>query len=150
MNGKPIHSKRLEPIQRLAQSREDDAALRFAESQRLLARQEAQLQEMERYLGEYGAAKAGAAIAPALLANREAFLRQLAEALRWQAGAVNEARNRLEMARQNWMGRHRDTGVVDCLLDRSHGHERQDQERRAQRELDEFAQRMPMSGAAGN
>lgn len=150
MTGKPIQSKRLEPIHRLTQSREDDAALRFAESQRALARQEAQLQEMERYLSEYGAAQAGAAMAPALLANREAFLRQLAEALRWQAGAVSEARNRLELARQNWLGRHRDTGVVDRLLERSHSSERQDHERRAQREMDEFAQRLPAPGAASH
>lgn len=149
MNGKPIQSRRLEPIQRLAQGREDDAARRFAESRRALEKQEAQLREMERYLNEYGTGTPGAALTPSLLANREAFLRQLAEALRWQAGAVNEARSRLELAREQWLGRHRDTGVVERLIERSHGHERQQQERRAQREMDEFAQRLPLSGAAG-
>lgn len=150
MNRKPIQSRRLEPIQRLAQGREDDAARCLAESQGALARQEAQLQEMERYLNEYGAGSPGSALTPSLLANREAFLRQLAEALRWQAGAVNEARSRLELARQQWLGRHRDNGVVERLLERSHGHERKDQERRIQRELDEFAQRLPQSGTAGS
>ena len=149
MNGKPIQSRRLEPIQRLAQGREDDAARRFAETQRALERQEAQLQEMERYLNEYSVGKPGAALTPSLLANREAFLRQLAEALRWQAGAVSEARNRFDLAREQWLGRHRDTGMVERLLERSHGHERQAQERRTQRELDEFAQRLPLSGATG-
>jgi flagellar FliJ protein len=149
MNGRPIQSRRLEPIQRLAQGREDDAARRFAESQRALERQETQLREMQRYLDEYNAGPAGGVLTPSLLANREAFLRQLAEALRWQAGAVNDARNRLELAREQWLGRHRDTDVVERLLQRSQGHERQAQERRAQRELDEFAQRLPQPGAVG-
>ncbi len=147
MNGQPIQSRRLEPIQRLAQGREDDAARRLAESQHALERQEAQLREMQRYLDEYSANPAGV-LTPSLLANREAFLRQLAEALRWQAGAVGEARNRLELARQQWIGRHRDTDVVERLLERSQDHERKAQERRAQRELDEFAQRLPLSGGA--
>src|SRR5581483_3483837 len=116
MNGQPIQSRRLEPIQRLAQGREDDAARRLAESQRALERQEAQLRDMQRYLDEYSASPGGL-LTPSLLANREAFLRQLAEALRWQAGAVGEARNRLELARQHWVGRHRDTDVVERLLE---------------------------------
>jgi flagellar FliJ protein len=148
MTTKPMHSQRLVPIRQLTQNREDEAARSLAESQNALARQEAQLQEMERYLNDYGAGKPGAALAPALLANRAAFLRQLAEALRWQAGAVNEARGRLELARAQWLGRHRDSGVVERLVERSQNSERQQQERRAQRELDEFALRLPPAGTA--
>ncbi|MDR3416975.1 MAG: flagellar export protein FliJ [Nevskia sp.] len=149
MNSKPTLSKRLDPIHRLAQNREDEAARRLAESQQALARQEVQLQEMERYLNEYGAGTPSAPIAPALLANREAFMRQLAEALRWQAGAVADARERLESARQQWLGRHRDTDVLEHLIERSQGSERRTQERRAQRELDEFAARLPLNRATG-
>lgn len=149
MTSKQNLSTRLEPIRRLAQNREDAAAKRLAESQQSLARQEAQLGEMERYLDEYHRANAGATLAPALLANREAFLRQLAEALRWQAGAVQEARQRLEQARIQWLGKHRDGDVLDCLIDRSRSTERSQQERRQQREMDEFAQRPPPHRAAG-
>jgi len=143
MSTKPILSKRLVPIKQLAQSRETDAARQLAESQRLVQQQEAQLQEMERYLGEYRENRIGAAMAPALLANREAFLRQLAEALRWQAGAVAEAHQRLQQARDQWVGKHRDTDVLEHLIERSHKDELRAQERRLQRELDEFAQRRP-------
>lgn len=149
MNAPKQLSIRLDPIRRLAQSREDDAAKRLAESQQLLARQEAQLHEMERYLDEYSLANQNAPIAPAMLANREAFLRQLAEALRWQAGAVEDARTRLERARDQWLTKHRDGDVLDNLIDRSRSAERSRQERREQREMDEFAQRRPPSRAAG-
>jgi flagellar protein FliJ len=149
MNQKQNLSTRLEPIRRLAQSREDAAAKRLAESQQALARQEAQLHEMERYLDEYTRNNAGAIMAPALLANREAFLRQLAEALRWQAGAVQDARQRLELARTQWLGKHRDGDVLDNLIDRSRNAERSQQERRQQREMDEFARTLPPFRAAG-
>ena len=142
MSAKPIQSQRLQPIRHLAQNREDEAARRVAESQQALARQEAQLQEMERYLQEYGAASSDAPVAPSLLANREAFLRQLAEALRWQAGAVEEARGRLALARDLWTGKHRDTDVLQQLIARSQRSELNEQERRLQREMDEFAQCM--------
>jgi flagellar FliJ protein len=149
MSAKPSLSQRLEPIHRLNQHREDEAARRLAESQQALQRQENQLGEMERYLLEYEAGRPGAALAPSLLANREIFLRQLAEALRWQAGAVEEARGRLEMARQQWLGRHRDTGVLEHLIERGRDSERKVQEQRTQRELDEFALRLPLAARLG-
>lgn len=149
MNQKQNLSTRLEPIRRLAQNHEDAAAKRLAESQQALARQEAQLQEMERYLDEYSRTNPGATMAPALLANREAFLRQLAEALRWQAGAVQDARQRLELARNQWLGKHRDGDVLDNLIDRSRSAERTQQERRQQREMDEFARTIPPFRVAG-
>ena len=145
MNAKPTLGKRLDPIRRIAQNREDDAARRLAESQAALLRHEAQLHEMERYMNEYGSGHTGSALMPSLLANREAFLRQLAEALRWQAGAVQEARSRLEQARDLWLNKHRDTDVLQTLIDRSDKSERQLHERRLQRELDEFGQRRPAS-----
>ncbi len=149
MNTKATLGKRLDPIRRLAQNREDDAARRFAESQATLARHEAQLQEMERYMNEYGGGRPGTSLMPSLLANREAFLRQLAEALRWQAGAVQEARSKLDQARDLWLNKHRDTDVLEALIDRSDKSEQQLRERRLQRELDEFAQRRPPSAMAG-
>lgn len=149
MTSKPSLSQRLQPVHRVAQDREDEAARRFAESQRLLAQREAQLSEMERYLQEYGGSVGGGATAPALLANREAFLRQLAEALRWQAGAVAEARSRLELARDQWQRKRCDTNVLEHLIGRSDAAELREAERRQQRELDEFALRrrlLPQSG----
>jgi len=149
MNHKAPLSERLDPIHRLAQNREDEAARRLAESQQALARQETQLQEMERYLREYSEGMPTTPIAPSMLANREAFLRQLAEALRWQANAVADARGRLERARQQWLGRHRDTDVLEHLMERSRVTERRSQERCAQRELDEFAARLPTNRVVG-
>ena len=143
MSSQPNLSRRLAPIRQLAESRENDAARALAESQRQLAQQEKQLQEMERYLREYSESRPAGAVAPSLLANREAFLRQLAEALRWQAGAVADARQRLQLARDNWVGKHRDTDVLDHLIDRSRGDELRAQERRQQREMDEFASQRP-------
>jgi flagellar FliJ protein len=150
MSDKPRLSQRLDPIHRLTQHREDEAARRLAESQAALQRQEAQLREMERYLLEYEAGRPGAALAPSLLANREIFLRQLAEALRWQAGAVEEARGRLELARQQWLGRHRDSDVLEHLIERDRQSERRQQEQRTQRELDEFALRRPLAARLGS
>jgi flagellar FliJ protein len=150
MSTQPSLSRRLAPIRQIAESRENDAARQLAESQRQLAQQEKQLHEMERYLREYSESRPAGAVAPALLANREAFLRQLAEALRWQAGAVADARQRLQQARDNWLGKHRDTDVLDHLIERSRGDELRAQERRQQRELDEFANlRASISPLAG-
>ncbi|MBL6750903.1 MAG: flagellar export protein FliJ [Nevskia sp.] len=149
MNAKTSLSQRLDPVRRIAQDREDEAAKRFAESQRVLAQREAQLREMERYLQEYGGSASGAAAVPTLMSNRDAFLRQLAEALRWQAGAVVEARARFEAARDQWLRKRCDTNVLDRLIERGETAEQRSAERKVQRELDEFALRQRFSSQPG-
>jgi flagellar FliJ protein len=141
MNQNQNLSKRLDPVRRVAQGREDDAAKRFADSQQLLAQREAQLRDMEKYLAEYEAAKPAPGMGPALLANREAFLRQLGEAIRWQKNAVAEARAKLDAAREHWLRKRCATNVVEHLIERSDNAEQRLRERRLQQELDEFAQR---------
>ena len=58
-------------------------------------------------------------------------------------GSARITRQRLQQAREHWVGKHRDTDVLEHLIDRSHSDERRVQERRLQRELDEFAQLRP-------
>ena len=145
INSQASLAKRLTPVRRIAQDREDDAARRFAETQSKVAQTEAQLREMERYLQEYSGSAAGAHLAPALLANREAFLRQLSEALRWQAKAVAEAKKAASAAREQWLGKRCDTHVLDRLIERSEAAAQRTQERRQQQEMDEFALRRLVS-----
>jgi flagellar FliJ protein len=149
MTSKQSLSERLDPVRRVAQEREGEAAKRFAESQRLLAQREAQLREMEQYLQEYGGSASGGSAAPALMSNRDAFLRQLAEALRWQAGAVAEARARFEAARGQWLSKRCDTNILDRLIERSESAEQRSAERKMQNELDEFAQRQRFTRFSG-
>lgn len=134
-----MNSKRLFPLQTLAETREDAAALKLAEVQRRHADQETRLQDLRRYAQEYAHAPAGAT--PALLLNRQAFLARLREAERFQEQAVEEARLAVEAERTTWLLKRRDVSVLDQLAACYRGRERRQSERREQGSNDELALR---------
>lgn len=131
-----LEQKRLEPIHDLAEQREDAAARDLGEARKLLALRENQLRELENYQ-EPPLAATGVE----MLRNREAFRLRLAEAITQQRRAVELARRHVETQRQLWIASHRQTELYDKLIVRARRHERAQQERRDQLDLDELALR---------
>ena len=93
-----MQSRRFDPLLRRAQDHEDAVARELAERQRAHEMQESRLAELRRYAEEYASSQM-AAISPAQLANRRAFLDRLESAVEQQSRTVDSSRERLEAER---------------------------------------------------
>jgi flagellar FliJ protein len=144
---------RLEPIQQLADLREEEAMQALGECRRALAEQEARLAELQRYAAEYADASIAVGL-PSMMLNRCAFLARLQDAARFQQKAVEQARLRCEAERARWLLRRRDAGVLDQLAAAYNLQAQRHEERRSQKEMDEHsAQRASQklfAGASGH
>lgn len=135
-------SERLDPLLRVVQQRQDDAARQLAERDRAQAEQEARLDALRQYAEEYSAAPAGdATIAPALLANRIAFRAKLDAAVAQQTRVVDNVRQQTEVERVRLMLASRDTKVLEKLAASYRAEEAKVVEQRSQRELDDIGAR---------
>src|SRR5262245_30535109 len=71
-----MRSRRLDPLLKVVQERQDTAARQVAERDRVLAEQQERLDALRRYAEEYAAAPSDTTT-PALLVNRLAFRERL-------------------------------------------------------------------------
>src|SRR3546814_3090449 len=92
-----IPSRRMQPLQQLADIRQDDAARLLVDAQRQHADRQARLVELSRYREDYE--RQAAAATPQLLRNRQAFLARLREAERFQDQLVAQSRRMVEESR---------------------------------------------------
>lgn len=133
-------SRRIDPLLNRAQETEDAAARVLADRQSALAQHEAQLQELRRYADEYAQSQL-AAISPAQLANRRAFIDRLQTAVDQQSRAVDNSRQTVEVERGRLLLASRDKQVLEQLAASYRAQERAVDERRSQRELDDLGAR---------
>ena len=90
-----MQSRRFDPLLRRAQEHEDTVARDLAERQRAHELQESRLAELRRYADEYASSQM-AAISPAQLANRRAFLDRLENAVEQQSRTVDNSRENVD------------------------------------------------------
>src|SRR5690554_6200884 len=133
-------SRRIDPLLSRAQDREDSAARELARHQQVLAQHESRLAELRRYADEYANGQL-AATSPAQLANRRAFVDRLQSAVEQQSLAVADNRRTVEMERGRLLLASRDKKVLEQLAASYRAQERQVDERRSQREMDDLGAR---------
>lgn len=135
--GQMMQSKRMQPLQQLADIRQDDAARQLVEAQRQHADRQARLVELSRYREDYE--RQATAATPQLIRNRQAFLDRLRDAERFQQQLVEQARRGVDECRAHWLMQQRGSRTVAqltaCYLQR----EQREDARREQKQLDEFA-----------
>lgn len=131
-------SARLEPLQLVADQREDEAMRAMAECQRIVVEHETRLVELQRYLQDY-VNNGVTASTPALISNRHAFIAKLREAENFQKTLLQQAKERCEAERTRWLLKRRDVGVLEQLAASYRTQERQQVERTAQKDADERA-----------
>jgi flagellar FliJ protein len=136
-----VNAKRLIPIQRLAQKREDDQARQLAEQQKTLDTQEQRLEELRRYAAEYSALPSRTTLTPALLSNRRAFVEKLDTAVQQQSKQVERARGTCDVERARLLLASREVSVLDKLAASYQAQEKKTAEQRSQKELDDHAGR---------
>lgn len=129
---------RLELLRRMAESREAEARKLFAEAQRKHETQVNTERELRGYLAEYEA-RPLASPTPALLENQRQFLLRLRSAADTQAQHAQHAAEAVEKARLFWIEQRNALRVAEALLEQGCQVARRVEERKSQREMDEFA-----------
>ena len=145
-----MRSHRLDPLLKVMQQRQDNAAREVAERDRALAEQEERLEALRRYAEEYAATPAEASMAPALLVNRMAFRERLNAAVVQQAGIVDHNRQLSDVERARLLLASRETKVLEKLADSYRAQETRVAEQRVQRELDDLGGRRALAAKAEN
>ncbi len=139
-----VQSKRLKPVHRVAESKEQTAAKELGDSTRYVHEQEARLEELRRYHAEYlerfhNAAKMG--MSAIQLQEYRAFLSKLERAIREQEVIIKDGRNVHKFKKDNWQQKHVRTQALGKVIDRYKKSEIKDQDKREQKETDDRNQR---------
>jgi flagellar FliJ protein len=140
-----MQSKRIDPLLKRAQEKEDTVARELADRQRLLETHQARLDELRRYADEYTNQQMAnaqmAATSPAQLLNRRAFLERLDSAVEQQQKTVQGNVENVEAERARLLLASRDKKVLEQLAASYRAQELQVVERRSQREMDDLGAR---------
>ncbi|MCK9532831.1 MAG: flagellar export protein FliJ [Gammaproteobacteria bacterium] len=137
-------SKRMEPVLRVAASREDKAAQEFGASRRQLDEHERQLAQLQGYRREYQArfeTSGAAGISAARLLDTRRFLAQLDQAIAQQQQAVSNATRLCEQKRQLWLRARQKSQTFIKAKERFEAQESLADDKRDQKASDELAQR---------
>lgn len=133
-------SQRLDPLLKIRQQKQDDAARVVAERERAVAEQQARLDALRQYAAEY-AAPATATLHPALLANRIAFREKLDAAVHQQARVVESSQQHVDVERARLLLASRDALVLEKLKASYRMDEARAADKQVQRELDDIGGR---------
>ena len=136
-----MRSQRLDPLIKVVQQRQDEAARRVAEREKVVREQQDRLEALRRYADEYAASPGSVSISPALLVNRMAFRERLNAAVVQQAGIVDHSRQVSDVERARLLIASRETLVLEKLADSYRAQEAKVEQAKAQRELDEIGGR---------
>lgn len=137
-------SKRMQPVQQLAQSREQKAVQKLGQSQQYLQAQQARLEELRAYRDQYARdfeALGGAGLGATRMQDYRLFLTRLGDAIRQQEAAIAQCCTRLEQSRRQWMESHGQSRAVNKLVDQYRREENKQLNRKEQKEQDDRAQR---------
>jgi len=137
-----MDTRRLKPIQRVAQGHENDRAREFAEQRKTLQTHEQRLEELRGFAADYASDAEGKSVNAALFANRRAFVAKLDSAVSQQVTRVEKARAHCDVDRARLLLASREVAVMDRLAASYQARERKQIEHRDQRDLDEHAQRV--------
>lgn len=132
-------AKQLQPAVDQAHQRSEDALVRLAAQQQLLARAEHQLSELRRYRQEYATTGATALSVTALL-NRQTFIERIDQAIVQQTVEIARQARQLEQARAHWKQTHARESALDSVVATHRELERRAEDRQEQAEVDERMQ----------
>ncbi len=141
-------SQRLEPVVRVAENREQQAARSLGDSQSALNQAQQRLNELKNYREEYIQRfhTTGAVGMSAMqMGDYRLFLSNLSRAIEQQAGLVEQAAAVVEQQRQQWFTRRGKVKMLGNVVARFQTEEQRVVDRKEQLEQDERAQRRPTS-----
>lgn len=142
---------RLAPVIEMAERAERDAARLLGQGQVQLTQAETKLGELEQYFRDYQQQwmeQGSQGVSGQWLMNYQRFLSQLESAIGQQQRSVNWYRDNLLKLRQQWQQKHARVEGLSKLIESYQREARIAADKREQKLLDEFAQRL--AGRARN
>lgn len=139
-------SKRMKPVQQLAQNREQQAVQKLGQSLQYLQAQQTKLAELRAYRDQYARdfeASGGGGLGATRVQDYRIFLGRLSEAVHQQEAIIAQCCVSHEKTRQQWMESRGRSRAVDKLVDRYFLEENKQLDRKEQKEQDDRAQRSP-------
>ena len=134
-------SDRMQPIKKLADTRERDAGSVVAEAQKKLQECERKLAQLQQYREEYVASNGDLlhTLDTLRMQNYRAFLQRLADAIRQQEQAARAAREDYERKREAWRERRVEAKSLGRAIENLQTEERKEEAHREQIRMDEQA-----------
>jgi len=129
----------------MAERAERDAARLLGQAQAQLSQAEAKLSELEQYFGDYQQQwmqQGSQGVSGQWLMNYQRFLSQLESAIGQQQRSVNWHRDNLLKLRRQWHQKHARVEGLSKLIEGYQREARVAADKREQKLLDEFAQRL--------
>ena len=137
-------STRMQPVIRVSEEREKQAAKELGDWQQALDQRRQQLTELQNYREEYRryfAEVGSSGVSARRLIELQRFLAKLDQAVNQQMEVVASTERGLDVKRQSWMQARSKTQVLENVVSRYRDEEEVEQSRRDQKELDEMVQR---------
>jgi len=141
-------SQRLDPVVRVAENREQQAARSLGNSQSALNQAQQRLNELRNYREEYVQrfhANGAIGMSAVQMGDYRLFLSNLSCAIEQQAGLVKQAATVVEQQRQQWFSRRGKVKMLGNVVSRFQTDEQRVVDRKEQLEQDERAQCTPTS-----
>ncbi len=141
-------SRRLEPVVKVAENREQQAARSLGDAQSALNQAQQRLDELENYRKEYIQrfhTTGAMGMSAVQMGDYRLFLSNLSRAIEQQAGLVKQAAVAVEQQRQQWFARRGKVKMLGNVVSRFQTEEQRVADRKEQLEQDERSQRMPAS-----
>lgn len=130
---------RYAPLLMQAQATEQRAQIALAAARQRLHKEEQKLEQLQSYASPASADRFPSR--PGMLANRQAFMTQLKQAVALQSQNIRRLQAAEHAACQQWKSAHQQTERYEKLIANQQAEQRAAQARREQRELDEMALR---------
>jgi flagellar FliJ protein len=142
-------SKRIQPVLKVAETREREAARRVGESQLQLDQQRARLAELTAYRDEYARrfqSACSGGIDAAMFNDYRAFLTRLNQAIEHQRALIEAGEQAYADCRQRWLDVRRRSQALDKVAERYRRQEVKEENRKEQKESDERSQHLSHKG----
>ena len=139
-------SKRMQPVQRVAQRREQAAMQKLGQSQQYLDAQRAKLEQLRAYRNQYARQfedSGSAGLDATRVRDYRIFLGRLNEAIRQQEVIVAQCDAQHAKSREQWIATRSHSQAIEKVVDGFVRQERHQQDRQEQKEQDERSLRRP-------
>ncbi len=137
-------SSRMQPVVKVAEGREQQAARHLGESQAALTQDQQRLDELKEYRRDYEQrflASGALGMGAARMEDYRKFLHNLGRAIEQQVQMVERSAALVEQQRQRWFVTRGKAQALDNVVSRYQAEEQRDADRREQLEQDEHAMR---------
>lgn len=134
-------SQRAQLLVDIAKRKEDTIARQLAADKAKVQQDQDKLEELKEYAGQYESERNLLGLSAYLTTNYQHFVDRVQQAIRQQEAAVGRSQQQANMTMRGWMEAKTKTKSMDWLKEKHHKQEMLLEDKKEQRQSDEFAMR---------